>query len=78
MKIMAWIAALLLSVQLFAVNLNTATKEELMSIKGIGVKTAEKIINYREEAKFQTIDEIKNIKGIGEKKFEKMKEQLEV
>ena len=69
-------AALLMSVQLFAVNINTASAEELSTLKGIGAGTAEKIIKYREMHPFKRVDELMNVKGIGEKKFEKIKEDL--
>ncbi len=58
------------------VNLNTATVEQLITIKGIGEKTADKIIDYRtKNGAFTSIDELVNVKGIGEKKLEKIKEQ---
>lgn len=51
-------------------NLNTATKEELMQIKGIGEITALKIIEYREAiGGFTALEQLMNIDGIGEKKF---------
>jgi competence protein ComEA len=53
---------------LFALDINTATKAELVKIKGIGEKKAERIIAYREEhGAFKSIDELKNVKGIGGK-----------
>ena len=61
-----------------AVNINTASKEELMTLKGIGEATAEAIIEYRQENKFTKIEDIKNVKGIGDKKFESIKEDIEV
>lgn len=61
-----------------AVNINTASKEELMTLKGIGETTAEAIIEYRKENKFTKIEDIKNVKGIGDKKFESIKEDIEV
>ena len=48
-------------------------------LNGIGEKTADKIIEYRNEnGKFSSIDEIMNVSGIGEKKFEKIKEHITV
>ena len=60
-----------------AVNINSASKEELMTLKGIGETTAEAIIEYRKENKFTKIEDIKNVKGIGDKKFESIKEDIE-
>ncbi len=56
------------------VNLNTATVKELIKIKGIGEKTAQKIIRYREEhGDFSSVEELLNVKGIGKKKLEKIR-----
>jgi competence protein ComEA len=77
MKLLAWMMTLLLSTQLFAaVNLNTATAEELAQLQGIGEATAKKILEYREKHGFQDIRELVNIKGIGEKKFASIKDEL--
>lgn len=61
------------------ININTASKEELDSIPGVGPSTADKILDYRKEkGKFKSIEELKNVSGIGDKKFEKMKNNIAV
>ena len=61
------------------VNINKATIEELMQIKGIGQKYAERIIGYREKnGPFKKIEDIINVKGIGPKKFELIKDMITV
>jgi competence protein ComEA len=63
---------------LFALDINTATKAELVKVKGIGEKKAERIISYREEhGEFKSIDELKNVKGIGEKIVAVIKSELQ-
>ena len=63
----------------FRCNLNSALKDELTQIPGVGDKTADAIIKYREaNGGFKSIDEIKQIKGIGTKKFEKMQAYITV
>lgn len=58
------------------ININTADAEELVKLKGVGEKTAEKIIEYREQCPFESIEDIMNVSGIGEKKFEDIKDMI--
>ncbi len=61
------------------VDINTASKEELMSIDYIGEAKAKAIIAYREsEGLFKNIEDIKNVKGIGEALFAKIKNHIKV
>ena len=61
------------------VNINTASKEELDTLPGIGPSTAEKIINYRKEnGKFKSIEGIKDVSGIGDSKYENIKDMIEI
>lgn len=58
------------------INLNRATKEELMSLDGIGDKTAEAIIKYRDKNGFNEIEDIMKVPGIGKGKFDKIKDDI--
>lgn len=58
------------------ININTADAAELMKLKGVGEKTAEKIIEYRVQTPFEKPEDIMNVKGIGEKKFEDIKDHI--
>ncbi len=59
------------------VNLNTATMAQLQELPGIGARTAERIIEYRQKnGGFKKIEELMNVKGIGEKSFLKLKAQI--
>lgn len=61
------------------VNINTASKEELKTLSGIGDGLAEAIISYREENNgFNEIEDIKNVSRIGDKTFEKFKDKITV
>ena len=61
------------------IDLNTATVQELVKLKGIGKKYAEKIVEYREtNGKFQKIEDIMKVKGIGQKKFNAIKDLIYV
>jgi len=60
------------------ININTASKEELLMLSGIGESKANSIIEYRANNRFDSIDDIKKVPGIGESLFEKFKNKITV
>ena len=59
------------------ININTATLEELQTIKGIGKKKAEAILQYRKEhGAFRTKEDLLQVKGIGKKALEAIESQV--
>jgi competence protein ComEA len=61
------------------ININTATKEQLMTLNGIGASRAEAIIAYREEhGPFAAIEDLMQVSGIKEAAFEKVKDDITV
>ena len=60
------------------ININTATKAELVELKYIGDKNAEKIIEYRKAHPFEKPSDITHVKGIGNKAFEANKDRIAV
>lgn len=58
------------------ININTATKEELDELEGIGEGIANRIIEYRKTNKFNTIEELKDVSGIGDAKYQKIAESI--
>ena len=61
------------------VNINTADSQLLQTLPGVGPKTAERIIEYRETVgRFKSIEAIQDVKGIGPKKYEKLKTLITV
>jgi len=62
-----------------AVNLNTATAAQIASLPGIGPKTADLVVQYRQKnGPFKKIEEVMNVRGIGEKSFLRIKDRLTV
>lgn len=85
------IATLLLAFALFAVrvstaaeepqkmNLNTASAQELTSLRGIGDKTAQAIVEYRQShGPFKSVEELVEVKGIGDKLLASLKDHVTV
>ena len=61
------------------ININTANKEQLMKISGVGKTKAEAIISFREKnGDFKKKEDITKVRGIGKATFEKIKDKIEV
>ena len=64
-------------VAIAAVNINTATKEELTSLKGIGEKRAQDIIDYRtKNGPFKSVDDLEKVPGIGPGTMKQIRPEL--
>ena len=61
-----------------AVDINTADKKELTTLKGIGSSKADAIIAYRTVDCFKSIDELVKVRGIGKKTVKKNADNLKV
>ena len=62
-----------------AVNLNSASAEELEAVKGLGPKKAASIVEYHEKnGPFKSLDELKKLKGFGDKSIAKLSKELSV
>jgi competence protein ComEA len=60
-----------------SININTAGVNDLIKLPGIGEKTAEKIIELRNQrGKFERLEDLMDVRGIGEVKFNKIKKFL--
>lgn len=60
-------------------NMNTATKQQLMDLPGIGEVTAERILKYRNErGKFSDIEDLRAIKGISKNKLERLSPMITI
>ena len=67
------------SLALAAVNLNTATADELEALPGIGKAKAAAIVEYRKQnGGFKNKEELKQVKGIGDKIYEQVEKEIEV
>jgi competence protein ComEA len=61
------------------VNVNTATVDQLTTIKGLGPKKAQAIVDYRKDnGAFKSVDDLKKVPGISEKLFASIKPQVTV
>lgn len=70
---------ILTSAALAAVNLNTATKEELDGVNGIGPVKAQAILDHRKKnGPFKSVDDLQNVKGFGDKSVDKVRSELTV
>lgn len=64
---------------LAAVNINTASIDELNAVKGIGPSKAKAIVEYRDKnGPFKSLDELKEVKGFGDKSVDKLRGELSV
>jgi competence protein ComEA len=64
---------------LATININTATRDELVALPGIGPAKAQAILDHRKaHGPFKSIEGLKDVKGIGAKRFEKLKPELAV
>jgi competence protein ComEA len=67
------------SIAMATVNLNTATKDDLDKVTGIGPVKAQSIIDYRKKnGPFKSVDELENVKGFGSKSVKKVRSELTV
>jgi len=75
MKILAMLV-LGMSLVFGAVDINSADKQELMTLKGVGEKKADAILEYRKANCFENVEALTKVKGFGSKFVENNKENL--
>ena len=74
-----WAAEGVQAQQVNLININTAPVEQLATLKGIGEKMAQAIVEYRTaNGPFKTVEDLMKVKGVGEKKFEAIKGMITV
>lgn len=67
------------STALSVVNINKAGSEELQTIRGIGPRIAERIIQYRDQnGPFKNPEDLAKVRGVGSAKLQKIKDQIKV
>ena len=75
LALVMWFA--ICGIAMAAVNINTATKEELTSLKGIGEKRAQDIIDYRtKNGPFKSVDDLEKVPGIGPGTMKQIRSEL--
>ena len=80
-RLLSLILVLISSISLAyaAVNLNTATVDELDGVKGIGPSKAKAIVDHRSKnGPFKSVDDLKGVKGFGEKSVARLRGELTV
>jgi competence protein ComEA len=80
MKILFWTFLMLLvsaNPASAMVNINTATKEELTSIKGVGAERAQSIVDYRtKNGPFKSVDDLEKVPGVGPGLMKRIRSQI--
>ena len=62
-----------------AVDLNSASEDQLQEVPGIGPSLAKKIVDFRKEnGPFKSVDDLLKVRGVGEKSLEKLRPHLTV
>jgi len=80
-RILGFLAALLAYAGLAfgAVNINSATQEQLETLNGVGPVKAKAIIDYRNKnGRFKTLEDIKKVDGIGDATFDKIRGDIQL
>ena len=76
MKKIFFFMAMSISLLFSAINVQTASKKELMCIKGIGEKKAEAILKYRKSHKLKSAEDLMELKGFGKVLVSNMKKDI--